>query len=287
MFGISAALTTPFKSDYSVDITRLSNHIRIVLSEGCNSVTLFGTTGEGPSLSPDIRLETVSAVLKSGIDPARFVLAIYGTASTDIVRQVEMAMSLGLRRFLLPPPFYYGEPTMTGLSAWFDQTLSPFEVTNAQFILYHIPQVIGVGLPIDLVAQLKAAYPDIIYGVKDSSGSFENTRNLLQLSGLNILVGDERQLAACAKNGASGAISGIANLFPNRLARVLATGSDDADINQLVDTVLKFPVTPAIKALVANKYGAPEWRKSAPPLETLVDTAYTELAKAHDLVGDS
>jgi 4-hydroxy-tetrahydrodipicolinate synthase len=47
IFGLSAALVTPFDKDGGVDLARLAAHARHVLSNGCDSVTLFGTTGEG------------------------------------------------------------------------------------------------------------------------------------------------------------------------------------------------------------------------------------------------
>lgn len=284
MFGVSAALTTPFNADDSVDFGRLNDHIRTVLSEGCTTVTFFGTTGEGASVANSMQLETLRAAINANIDPAKFILTLHGAAVADVVAQAKAALQMGVRRFLLPPPCYFNDPTDQGLFNWFSNVLSQFKGTPAEFILYHIPQVIGVGLPVVLIGQLKAAYPDAVFGVKDSSGSFENTKNLLQLSGLEILVGDERLLGEAAKLGASGAISGIANLFAGRLNRVVADGKNDPAINQLVDVVLQFPVTPAIKALVAHKYADDEWCRTTPPLVAVSGTDYQALANAYDLV---
>ena len=49
-FGLGVALVTPFAHDGSVDLARLVAHARNCLDEGCSTVTLFGTTGEGASL---------------------------------------------------------------------------------------------------------------------------------------------------------------------------------------------------------------------------------------------
>ena len=285
MFGVSAALTTPFRDDGSVDFSRLNDHIRNVLSEGCSSVTFFGTTGEGSSVDTDMRLETVQQAIDAGIDPGKIVLTLHGTAAGDVVKQAMSALEMGVNKFLLPPPCYFAEPTDDGLYGWFANVLSKFDNTNAKFILYHIPQVIGVALPNQVIAQLKLAFPSTVLGVKDSSGSFENTRELLQLPGLEILVGDERLLAEGVKLGASGAISGLANLFPSQLCQVVASGENNPLLNGLVDIVVSFPVTPAVKALVAYKYGAEEWRRPISPLEAISDETYAVLAKAYDLVG--
>lgn len=284
MLGISAALTTPFEGDGSVGHIRLNRHIASLMDAGCRSVTLFGSTGEGPSVAVDARLATLGAVIGAGTDPARVILALHGNAAGEIVVQARAAMAMGITRFLLPPPCYFGHPSDAGLANWFGAVFSQFAGSAARFILYHIPQVIGVGLPISLVAALKSEFPEAILGVKDSSGDFGNTRELLKLKGIQTLVGDERQLAAGARLGAAGAISGIANLFPERLAQMLYSGKDDPGITALVDKVLAYPVTPAVKALVAHRYSDQEWLRTAPPLVAVSDGDYATLAKTLDAV---
>lgn len=284
MFGISAALTTPFNVDGSINTTQMNHHIKTILDEGCSSVTFFGTTGEGASVASSARLDTLRAAIADDISPEKFVLTLHGAAVADIIEQVKAAQEIGVERFLLPPPCYYNAPENQGLFEWFSNVISPFQQTSAKFILYHIPQVIGVHLPIDVVAQLKASYPNNVFGVKDSSGSFENTKKLLQLPDLKILVGDERLLADAAKLGASGAISGIANIFSTRLAQMVSSAQNDPKINRLVDTVLQFPVTPSIKALVACKYKNKNWCRTTPPLVEVSNNQYNLLEIACDLV---
>jgi 4-hydroxy-tetrahydrodipicolinate synthase len=279
MFGISAALVTPFDADGSVDTARLRGHIAAVLADGCASVTLFGTTGEGASVARDARLGCLRAMIDAGCDPTQTILTLHGAAADDVADQAAQAVAMGVTRFLIPPPCYFADPGDAGLAEWFTRVFARLDGTGARFILYHIPQVIGVGLSISLVARLKSALPEQVIGVKDSSGSFDNTAALLRLADLQILVGDERQLAACARLGAAGSISGIANLFGARLGRVLASGQDDAAINTLVDTVLQYPVTPAIKSLVALRHGSDEWLRTLPPLVPTSATGRAVLAR--------
>jgi len=284
MFGVSAALTTPFGPDGTVDCARLNAHIDVLLTEGCSSVTFFGTTGEGASVPADVRLDVLKNAVDHGVDPQQCILCLYGPASGDVTDQISAAMALGVTRFLIPPPYYFGDAPADGLFAWYSSVLGNFENMQAAFLLYHIPQVIGVGLPIDLVRRVKAAFPKLVIGVKDSSGSFENTKNLLELPDLKILIGDERLLAAGVKLGAAGTISGIANLFAAELAQVIKTGQDNPRINHLIDTVLEFPVTPAIKALVAHKYGDPHWCAPTPPLVAIAEDGQKQLTQGFDAV---
>ena len=49
----------------------------------------------------------------------------------------------------------------------------------------------GVGLSIELVKRLREAYPQIIVGIKDSSGNWDNTAQLLDIDGLIVNPGFE------------------------------------------------------------------------------------------------
>src|SRR5690606_16873864 len=107
IFGLSAALVTPFAADGGVDLARLVGHAKHVLSAGCDSVTLFGTTGEGFGLSLTERAAMLGAVAGSGVDPTQSLYAGVSSATIDdAVAQAALALSAGVRGLLLAPPFY-------------------------------------------------------------------------------------------------------------------------------------------------------------------------------------
>ena len=62
-FGLSCAITTPMREGGSVDLPRLVTHARHVLAQGCDSVTLFGTTGEGAMIAPSQRMRALETLL--------------------------------------------------------------------------------------------------------------------------------------------------------------------------------------------------------------------------------
>jgi 4-hydroxy-tetrahydrodipicolinate synthase len=267
LFGISAALTTPFRDDLSVDLKRMVAHARALLEEGCASVTLFGTTGEGPSLSRAERAAAQDALIGAGITPDRIVVGLNGVSVEAAVEQAESALVHGIRTFLVPPPYYFKGVSDSGLFSWFSSLLERIAGHGARVILYHIPQVTGIGLSLALVRRLKEAYPETVFGVKDSAGHWPTTEAFLSLSDLAVLVGDERHLAAAARLGGAGAISGMANLFPALLADLIRTGKDNAEMNALVDAIVRLPVTPAVKALVGVKLSEQGWERVRAPLE--------------------
>ncbi len=150
-------------------------------------------------------------------------------------------------------------------------------------ILYNIPQVTGVAIPADVVGALKAQFPDRIFGVKDSSGDWASAERLLtRFPDLAILIGDERLLERAVKLGAAGSISGVANFRPDLLNAIMAGAPADAGLEPLVEAIVRFPATSAVKALVAHVTGEAAWRAVRPPLSPLSEAEAAGLAAVYD-----
>ena len=285
IFGLSAALVTPFRADGAVDLPRMLRHARHVLAEGCDSITLFGTTGEGFSIGMRERAAMIGAVLGDGLDPARLYVGVSATTVADAVEQSRLALDFGARGLLLAPPFYFKGPGEDGLFAWFSQAIDGIGADARGIILYHIPGQTAVPLSVDLVGRLKRAFPGVIAGVKDSSGDKATAEAFLAAHGeLAILVGDERQLAAAMRNGAQGSICGLANIAPGLLRDVIHGAADNPLIVPLVDLVVSYPVLPAIKALVAHIHGDEEYARMRAPLVDLPASDRAALIGAYEAI---
>ena len=282
-FGLSAALTTPFRADGAIDPARAVAQARRVLDEGCGSVTLFGTTGEGSSIGATDRTTLLAAFAAADIPGRQIVGAIAASSVAGAVAEARQALDVGCKALLLPPPFYFKGVSDEGLYAWFAAVFEQLGAAARDVLLYNIPSVTAVPLSIDLIGRLRTAFPNVVVGVKDSSGDWAYTQRLLaQHRDLAILIGDERYLAEGVRQGGEGAISGLANLFPRLLKALAVDGRDDPRITELVVEVLKYPVTPAVKALVAHKTGDAGWRAVRPPLVALRDEDATRLAARYD-----
>ena len=172
-----------------------------------------------------------------------------------------------------------------GLYEWFARVVEKVAHRPVRVILYHIPSVTQVSLTVDLIGRLKTAYPDLVMGVKDSGGDWAFTEALLASHGdLAILVGDERHLAAGVRLGAKGAISGLANICPAEVLPLAENGKDDSRIIDLVNEVLKYPVTPAVKALLALRRNDAAWLNVRPPLARISNQETNELVSAYDRI---
>ena len=282
-FGLSCALTTPFLPNDEIDTARMARHARDCLSEGCSSVTVFGTTGEGASLGLGERVKTIAALTDAGIDAREAIIGgVTSVSHEDALAQTGLLMDADCRAVLLAPPFYFKTLSDDGLFAWFAGLFEKLGGRARDVILYNIPSVTAVELSVPLIGRLRAAFPQVITGVKDSSGNWAYTQDLLAAhSDITILIGDERHLATGVRLGAQGAISGLANLVAPRLLPLALEGREDAEIVRFVEEVIKYPVIPAIKALVAVKTGDEAWSRARAPLVTLPPSDAASLTRAY------
>jgi 4-hydroxy-tetrahydrodipicolinate synthase len=279
-FGLSCALALPIHQDSSIDLLRLTVHARRSLEAGCSSVAVFGTTGEGASISLSEREQVLGALSEAGILLRQNVIGGATAAAVgDAVDQARMLIDRNCRGVLLAPPFYFKNVTDEGLYRWFSQVFEKIGTRARDLLLYHIPSVTQAPLSIELIGRLKAAFPEVVMGVKDSGGDWAYTEKLLRTHrDLILLIGDERHLAAGVRLGAQGAISGLANVHPERLLKLIETGEDDLSVIELVNEILRFPVTPAVKALIAHRQNDPAWRNVRAPLVALTEAEAARLA---------
>ena len=285
-FGLSCALALPVHQDSSIDFLRLTVHAARSLAAGCSSVTVFGTTGEGASVSLSEREQVLGALLDAGISLRRQVIGgVTAVAVGDAVDQARMLIDRDCLGMLMAPPFYFKNVTDEGLYRWFSQVFEKIGKRARDVFLYHIPSVTQAPLSIELIRRLKVDFPEVVVGVKDSGGDWAYTEMLLRTHGdLILLIGDERHLAAGVRLGAQGAISGLANVHPERLLKMIETAEDDSPVIDLVNEILKFPVTPAVKALIAHRQNDRAWLNVRAPLIALTEAEAARLAEMHLII---
>jgi 4-hydroxy-tetrahydrodipicolinate synthase len=271
--GLWCAMLTPLNAAGGVDHARLVRHASWLLAQGVAGVAPFGTTGEGQSFSLAEREAGLDALLAAAIAPARIVAATGCAALTDTIALTRHGVMAGCAAALVLPPFFFKDVSDDGLFAWYSRLIDGVADARLRLILYHIPQVSGVPLSVDLIARLAAAYPGVVAGVKDSAGDWANTCALLdRVPQLAILVGHEPHLPQLMRAGGAGTICGVANVYPDLVRALLspAAGPDEvARIERFIDIAFRQPLLPGFKAIVAARERDAGWLAVRPPLVPL------------------
>jgi 4-hydroxy-tetrahydrodipicolinate synthase len=285
--GLIAPILSPFNNDLSFNQDLYNALAAELLATGCSGLAPFGTTGEALSVSSVERMAALEGLVASGIDPR---VIIPGTGLCNLPESIALsrhAVELGCAGVMTLPPFYFKGMGDDGYFVYFEKLIDGVDHPDLKIYLYHIPQVSGVGLSIDLVKRLRAAYPEIIVGIKDSSGNWENTARLLEIDGLIVYPGAELPVIDAIRLGGPGCISATANLNGTDIARVIDLCHDgkwqDAEAaHEAVKAVRllfqDYAPIPAQKALLAKRTGDARWNNLRPPFRAIDDATRDKLA---------
>ena len=287
--GVFSPVVTPFKADLSPDAERLVRHCRWLLSNDVG-LAVFGTNSEANSMSVDEKIELLSFLVDTGIDPFRMMPGTGCSALTDSVRLTAHATGLGVAGVLMLPPFYYKGVSDEGLYRNFAEIIERVGDSRLQIYLYNIPPVSQVSISVALIERLVEHYPDVVVGIKDSSGDWSVTEGYLEVFANigSVFPGSESFLLQGLRNGAAGCISATANVNPAEIANLFATWqNDDADtqqarLNEIRGIFARYPMIPALKAAIANYTKDSSWQTVRPPLVELSSEQERSLIKELD-----
>ena len=229
----------------------------------------------------------IEGLIKSGIDPQKLIPGTGLCNLPDTIEITKHAIELGCLGAMTLPPFYFKGMSDDGLFDYFEKLIEGVNDNRLKIYLYHIPQVSGVGLSIDLVKKLKESYPEFIIGIKDSSGVWENTEALLNIKDLVVYPGAELPVIEAIKLGAPGCISATANLNSKDISKVIdlchSKNWDEAEELQKKVKAVRllfqdYAPIPAQKSLLALQTKNSLWNNLRPPFKPISQNKTTELA---------
>lgn len=218
--GIIPPILTPMNADESVNLTELQKQIERMLEGGVHGIFPFGTNGEGYILSETEKLEVLEAV----IDNVKGRVPVYagsGCVSTaDTVRMSKKAQELGADVLSIITPSF----ALASQKELYDHYAEVAKHVDIPIVLYNIPARTGNKLLPETVAKL-AKDVDVIMGVKDSSGDWDNLQAYINLTkdldkDFRVLSGNDALILPCLRAGGAGGIAGCANVYPHVLASI-------------------------------------------------------------------
>jgi 4-hydroxy-tetrahydrodipicolinate synthase len=283
--GVWPAMLTPLQADGNLDHARLVFHAKRLLAAGCSGVTLFGTTGEGPSFSVAERMAALEALLQGGVLPTQLLVHTSCAALPDTVALTRHAAQHAVHGCLVLPPFFFKGVSDDGILDCYHAVIGACVSLPLRVVLYHIPQVTGVGLSHRVIAELLQRYPDVIVGLKDSGCQrIESVAYATAfMPPMQVWVGNEADVPEMATLGTRGAVSGVANILPGLVDR-LVTGRDPVTVQTDLDRVKAFltliggyTMVPAFKGLMAIIDKDPAWLTVRAPLRALSPAEFERL----------
>ena len=287
--GIWSPVLTPLRDDLSIDHHRFVGHARWLLERGCHGLAVFGTTSEANSFSVAERIALLDAALDAGLPADRLMIGTGCCALSDSLALSRHAVASGCHRLLMLPPFYYKAISDEGLSLSYARIIEGVGSSDVRLFFYHFPKLSGVPITVGLIERVRERFPEVVAGVKDSSGDWAHTRALIErFDDLAIFPGTESLLLDGLRAGGAGCITATANVNVAAIRRVFDAWCDDGagiealdrSIKSIRRTIEAHPMVPALKHLTADHRHDPAWRTVRPPLLSLSESAGAAVAAA-------
>jgi 4-hydroxy-tetrahydrodipicolinate synthase len=201
-FGpVVTAMVTPFADDGALDLDAAASVARWLADHGSDGLVVAGTTGEGPVLSDDEKLDLWRAVAEAVTVPV-----VAGTGSNDTAHSVELtrrATACGVAGALVVTP-YYNRPSQAGIEAHFRAVAA---ASDLPLLIYDIPVRTGRKVSHDVLLRLAREVPTVL-GVKDAAGDVAASARLLAEApdGFELYSGDDALTLPLLAVGAVGVV---------------------------------------------------------------------------------
>jgi len=219
--GLAVAIVTPFK-DGKLDMDRLKEQVEFQIESGTNCLVPCGTTGESPTLSHPEHERVISETIQIAAGRIK-VMAGTGSNSTDeAISLTKWAAKEGADATLQVAP-YYNKPTQEGM---FQHYKAIAEAIEIPICVYNIPGRTGKNIEPETIARI--AEFDNVTMVKEATGSLDQASQILALTDLTVLSGDDSLTLPLLSIGAEGVVSLFGNMIPgDMIALVQAYMSGD------------------------------------------------------------
>jgi len=211
--GSMVALVTPFRGG-AVDFAAIERLVDWHVDQGTEALVPVGTTGESPTVNVEEHERIIETVVRRAAGRIPVIAGTGGNATAEAIELTAFARKVGADASLQVCP-YYNKPTQEGLYRHF-ATIA--EAVDLPMILYNIPGRTGVLMTAATVARL-ADLPQVV-GIKEATGSMDQTSEILSRCDLVVLSGDDSLTLPLMALGARGVISVVANVVPKDVRRL-------------------------------------------------------------------
>jgi len=214
--GLTVAIVTPLK-DGVVDEAGLRRIVDFQVEHGTECVCPVGTTGESPTLTHEEHDRVIALVCEYAGGRIKVIAGTGSNSTAEAVRLTKHAKASGANAALMVAP-YYNKPMPEGFVHHY-RTVA--EAVDLPIVLYNIPGRTAKNMEPETIARIAETCPNVV-AVKESTGSMDQASQILSLTDLTVLSGDDSLTLPLLALGASGVVSVVGNIIPQDVRAMLS-----------------------------------------------------------------
>jgi 1-pyrroline-4-hydroxy-2-carboxylate deaminase len=217
--GTIPALMTPCTADRKPDFDALVQTAKQLMAEGMSAVVYCGSMGDWPLLTDEQRMEGVERLVRAGLP------VIVGTGAQNTARACALAAhakACGAKGLMIIPRLLSrGSSAAAQISHFSDILKASVDLPS---VIYNSPYY-GYETKADVFFAVQAKFSHLV-GFKEFGGAeslrYAGEHITARDPGLTLMIGVDTQVFHGFVNcGAKGAITGIGNVFPKEVLRLV------------------------------------------------------------------
>ncbi len=217
-FGrVITAMVTPFNSDFTVNYELAGKIARHLIQSGSDGLVVAGTTGEGPTLTIEEKIELYRVVVDEVGGRAPVIANTGGNSTSESIALSLAAQKIGIDGVMLVVP-YYNKPSQEGLYQHFKAVS---ESIDLPMVIYNVPGRTSANILPQTIQRL--AQLSNIVAIKEACGNMDQISELRRLipDDFTIYSGDDSLLLPILALGGKGVISVASHLVGERMQEMI------------------------------------------------------------------
>jgi dihydrodipicolinate synthase/N-acetylneuraminate lyase len=235
--GVFPAITTPFRSDFSVDEAFLCEHVSWLVDRGVHGIVALGSLGEGATLTFAEKVQILKTCLRAIRGRVPLVAGISALSTAEGVALAKSACEAGCDALMVLPPYVY-QGDWRETATYLEAILT---ATPLSCMLYNNPIAYGTDITPEQIRELCERNPNL-HAIKESSGDVRRITAIRQLLGerVALFVGLDDLIVEGVAAGAVGWVAGLVNALPDASVRLfsLAANGRSESVRVLYDWFL-------------------------------------------------
>ncbi|PTW63206.1 4-hydroxy-tetrahydrodipicolinate synthase [Breoghania corrubedonensis] len=213
------ALVTCFNEDETINFEATRAQVRRQVAAG-NNILCAGTNGDFSALTFEEKVTLTEAVVDEVSGKAKVIVNAGMPATFETVKLAREIDRIGVEGIAVITPFFIA-CTQDGLERHFTTVA---DAVKTPIYLYDIPARTQNHIEPETARRL-AAHGNIA-GIKDSGGKQDTLEAYMaigrEVEGFDVYSGPDHLVHWALQNGAAGPISGLGNVMPEVLARIVS-----------------------------------------------------------------
>ena len=245
--GVIVPLVTPLKASGAIDKESLKKLIRHTLANGADVLMPNGGTGEGTSLSPKQRRESVEVCVDEVQGKCPIVAGAIVPGLGDRIEQTMEYKKIGADGVMLLTPYY---SDFVGQDDLVDYFMYFIDATEMPLMIENLPSRTSNNMLPQTYLKLANKTP-LFNSVKECvTGTMQYSEVVYYVGDkVSVLGGYESMISTALLFGAKGAVMATANLFPQIFKKIInAAKNKDLDLVNKIHYELIRPLNDVIFA---------------------------------------